>query len=108
MPNDRRPGFAMALAMIALGWGYYFLIIFVGLSALAFLQNHALSEFDLFIALFIGALHGIPAAAVGTPVLLAARRLSPNRPALPLAAAVLAAVVHSSFLSFRHSSPMKR
>jgi len=43
MPNSNHAGFAAFLALTVLGWGYYVLIIFVGLSAAAAFQKHALS-----------------------------------------------------------------
>jgi hypothetical protein len=102
MPNSNRAGYAAFLALTVLGWGYYVLIIFVGLSAAAALQNHALSlpELELYSALVIGTLQGIPTGAAGILVLLAASRLSPNGPALALVAATLAGacVILISFL----------
>ena len=67
MPNNDRSGFVTFLAMTALGWGYYFLIIFVGLWAGAAFQNHALPlpEYLPSFALALGALHGTPAGAAG-------------------------------------------
>jgi hypothetical protein len=65
-------------------------------------QNRALSlpEIELYSAMAIGTLHGIPTAAAGILVLLAASRLSPNRPALALVAATLIStcVILISFL----------
>lgn len=92
MPNSNRARFAAFLALTVLGWGYYVLIIFVGLSAAAALQNDtsSLSKHMLYFALFLGTLHGTPAAVAGILVLLAVSRLSPNRPALALVAATLA------------------
>jgi hypothetical protein len=95
MPSSNRAGFAAFLALTVLGWGYYVFIvfiIFVGLSAAAGFQKHALSlpELELYSAMFIGTLHGIPTGAAGILVLLAASRLSANRPALALVAATLA------------------
>jgi hypothetical protein len=102
MPNSNRAGFAAFLALTVLGWGYYVLIIFVGLSAAAAIQNHALSlpELELYSVRVIGTLQGIPTGAAGILVLLAASRLSPNGPALALVAATLAGacVILISFL----------
>jgi hypothetical protein len=102
MPSSNRAGFAAFLALTVLGWGYYVLIILVGLSAAEAFQNHALSlpEIALYSARGIGTLHGIPTAAAGILVLLAASRSSPNRPALALVAATLAGacVILISFL----------
>ena len=102
MPNSNRAGFAAFLALTVLGWGYYVLIIFVGLSAAAAFQNDAFSlpGLALYSAMGIGTLHGIPTVAAGILVLLAASRLSPNRPALALVAATLAGacVILISFL----------
>lgn len=91
MPNSRA-GFAAFLAMTALGWGYYVLIIFAAsLASTAFLDRPLLApEHEIYHALFLGTFHGIPAAATGILALLAASRLSPNRPALPLVAATSA------------------
>ena len=41
MPSSNRAGFAAFLALTVLGWGYYVLIIFVGLWAGAAFQNRA-------------------------------------------------------------------
>ena len=102
MPSSNRAGFAAFLALTVLGWGYYVLIIFVGLWAGAAFQNRARSwpEIELYSAMGIGTLHGVPTAAAGILVLLAASRLSPNRPALALVAATLAGacVILVSFL----------
>jgi len=59
-----------------------------------------LPELELYSALVIGTLQGIPTGAAGILVLLAASRLSPNRPALALVAATLAGacVILVSFL----------
>ena len=64
MPNSNRSGFVTFLAMTALGWGYYVLIIYVGLWASAAFQNHALSlpEYLPYFALALGALHSTETA----------------------------------------------
>jgi hypothetical protein len=102
MPNSNRSGFVTFLALTVLGWGYYVLVIFVGLSAAAAFQNQALSlpELELYSALVIGSLQGASTGAAGILVLLAASRLSPNRPALALVAATLigTGVILISFL----------